>query len=418
MATESYAIAREKYAEIGVDTDAAIAQLAKVPLSIHCWQGDDVGGFEKPGAALDGGGIQVTGSFPGKARTIQELRSDLERLFALLPGRHRLALHGSYGEFGDQFVDRDAIECKHFTGWVQWAQGQNLGLDFNSTYFSHPLAESGFTLSSKDHSVRTFWIEHGKRCREISAYMGRELGSACIHNVWIPDGTKDYPIDRLGHRQILVEALDDMFSKPFSPEDMKDAVEAKLFGIGSEAYVVGSHEFYLGYAVSRKTVLCIDMGHFHPTETVADKISAALLYVKELLLHVSRPMRWDSDHVVLLDDNLRLLCEEIVRSNRLQDIHVGLDFFDGSINRLGAWTIGSRSTLQGLLLAFLQPYEVLLQYEQEERYYERLALLEGLKTMPFGSVWEHYCESSGAPTDAGTIDAVIQYERSVLAKRN
>ena len=297
-------------------------------------------------------------------------------------------------------------------------QGDGIGLDFNSTYFSHPKADDGYTLSSKDEGIRGFWIEHAKRCREISAFMGRETGSACIHNVWIPDGDKDYPSDRMGYRTILTDALDEVFRTEYPAGEMKDAVECKLFGIGSEAFVVGSHEFYLGYAVSRKKVLCLDLGHFHPTELLADKISATLLFVKELLLHVSRPMRWDSDHVVVLSDDIRMLCEELVRSGRLDDIHIGLDFFDGTLNRIGAWAIGARATLKGLLLALLQPQKLLIEYEQQGDFFGRLALLEQLKSMPFGAIWDYYCESAGVPTEAEVISTAHEYEKSVLSKRS
>ena len=392
--------------------------LEELELSIHCWQGDDVGGFESPDAKLEGGGIQVTGNYPGKARNSAELRGDMVKLFDLLPGKHRINLHASYGEFGGKIVERDKIEKKHFAGWVSWAREQSVKLDFNATYFSHPLADSGFTLSSKEKSIRDFWIDHSKCCREIAAYFGREQGSPCVNNIWIPDGTKDFPVDRGGHRAILVEVLDEIFRDEFPESELQDAVEAKLFGIGSEAYVVGSHEFYLGYAVSRKKVLCVDMGHFHPTELVADKISSILPFVEKMLLHISRPMRWDSDHVVLFDDNVRFLAEELVRCGRIRDIYLGLDFFDASINRVGAWAIGSRATLQALLFAFLEPHKKLVEYEVSGNNFARLALLEQVKAMPFGAVWDHYCTTHDVPTQSRIIEEILGYEEKVLSRRN
>jgi L-rhamnose isomerase len=414
---QNYEAAKEVYAGYGVDVERALEQLKGLNLSIHCWQGDDVGGFETPDAALGGGGIQVTGNYPGKARNIDELRADLTKLYTMVPGSHRLNLHASYGEFGGKKVERDAVAPEHFTGWIEWAKALEIGLDFNSTYFSHPLADDGFTLSSKDEKTRTFWVEHAKRCREISAEIGRGMGSSCIHDIWIPDGTKDYPVDRMGHRRILMEALDEILEKEYPAAQMKDAVEAKLFGIGSEAYVVGSHDFYLAYAISRGKIPCIDMGHFHPTELVADKISSILLFSEELLLHISRPMRWDSDHVVIQSDELNFLSEELVRSGRLDKVYLGLDFFDASINRLGAWALGSRATLQGLLRALLQPYSQLLAYEEEGNNFARLALLEDLKGLPFGAVWDHYCAGSGTLLNSELIGEVAVYERDVQSKR-
>ncbi|HUX21210.1 MAG TPA: L-rhamnose isomerase, partial [Spirochaetia bacterium] len=386
-------------------------------LSIHCWQGDDVGGFEAPDSSLSGGGIQVTGNYPGKARNIAELRSDLDTMYGLIPGRHRLNLHASYGEFGGKVVDRDRIEPAHFTGWAAWAKERKLKLDFNCTCFSHPKANDGFTLSSKDPSIRSFWIEHVKRAREISAYLGKEQGGSCIHNVWLPDGTKDYPVDRLGMRKVLERSLDEVFAREWPESQMKDAVESKLFGIGSEAFVVGSHEFYLGYAISRNKLLCIDSGHFHPTELVADKISAVLPFVKELLLHVSRPMRWDSDHIVILNDDVRMLSEEIVRSGRLADIHIGLDFFDATVNRIGAWSVGARAALKSLLAALLQPQAELVRLEEGGDLIGRLVLLEELKTLPLGFVWDYYCERSGVPAERELMGRIRNYEASVTSRR-
>ncbi|MAG14085.1 MAG: L-rhamnose isomerase [Spirochaetales bacterium] len=419
MATQEqkYQEAAERYLTLGVDVDKALRVLRGIPLSVHCWQGDDVGGFETPDAELGGGGIQVTGNYPGRARSIDELRADLEKLYSILPGAHRLALHASYGEFGGKRIERDEITPDLFEGWLQWAKANDVGLDFNSTFFSHPLADDGFTLSSKDAKIRDFWIEHAKRCREISAFLGKGFGSTCIHNVWIPDGTKDYPVDRMGHRTILRDSLDKVFEKDYPDTEMKDAVEAKLFGLGSEAYVVGSHEFYLGYAISRGKIPCLDTGHFHPTELIADKITSVLLFSNELLLHVSRPMRWDSDHVVIQSDEVRFLSEELIRSGRLDDVFIGLDFFDASINRLGAWVIGSRSVLQTLLQALLQPHDRLLKYENEGNNFARLALIEELKTMPFEPIWDRYCEEAGAPLNRNIIETVMEYERSVQKSR-
>ena len=392
---KAWEIAREQYGELGVDPSAAIEKLKEVPLSLHCWQGDDVGGFETPDSALDGGGIQVTGNYPGKARNAGELRSDLDRVYSMIPGRHRLNLHAIYGEFGGRRVDRDAIGPEHFSGWTDWSAEKGIPLDFNGTFFSHPKADGGFTLSSPDRGVREFWTEHAHRVRRIAADFGKKQGSPSIVNLWIPDGMKDIPVDRMGYRQRLLHSLDEVFSEKFPAEHMKDAVETKLFGIGSEAFVVGSHEFYMGYAQSRGKIPCLDLGHFHPTELIADKISSTLLFNDELLLHVSRPMRWDSDHVVILNDDIRFLTEELVRSGRLGDIHIGLDFFDATLNRIGAWVTGSRATLKGLLLAMLQPAGRLIELESSGDYYGRLALLERLKTMPFGAVWDYYCAGEG-----------------------
>lgn len=414
----TYKTAKERYGELGVDTEAAIEAVKKLSLSIHCWQGDDVGGFETPDSELSGGGIQVTGNYPGRARTIDELRADIEQMLSMVPGSHRLSLHASYGEFSGKRIDRNEIEPAHFKGWIDWAKQQSVSLDFNSTYFSHPMADTGYTLADRDPSVREFWIEHGKRSREVSAAMGRAQGGPCVHNVWIPDGEKDYPVDRFGRRELLVESLDEIFEPVFPTEELKDAVESKLFGIGSEAFVVGSHEFYLAYAITRKKLVCFDLGHFHPTELVADKISAAMQFVPELLLHISRPMRWDSDHVVLLSDDVRILAEELVRSGRIENVYLGLDFFDASINRIGAWAVGARSTLKALLAAYLEPQKQLLEYESAGNNFARMALLEELKSMPLGSVWDRYCEAQGVPTDRELIDSVSAYERDVLAKRD
>ena len=414
---ESYKLAVEQYGELGVDVSKALEELKKISLSLHCWQGDDVGGFESPDSVLSGGGIQVTGNYPGKARTAEELRADLEKVYSMIPGSHRLNLHAIYGEFGGKKVDRDEIEPEHFAGWMNWSTERNVPLDFNGSFFSHPKAEDGFTLSSKDKGIRDFWIEHAKRVRTIGAEFGKNQGNPCVELVWIPDGMKDIPVDRMGYRKILKESLDEVFSAEISEQYLKDAVETKLFGIGSEAYVVGSHEFYMGYAVKSGKMPCLDLGHFHPTELIADKISSTLLFNDEILLHVSRPMRWDSDHVVILNDDIRFLTEELVRSKSLDRIHIGLDFFDASLNRVGAWVTGARSTIKGLLLAMLEPTEKLIELEESGDYFGRLALLERLKTMPMGAVWDYYCSMENIPLEAEIFSQVKAYEKDVLSKR-
>jgi len=412
-----YEIAKQRYAELGVATEAAMEKLSNLSISLHCWQGDDVGGFETPDAELSGGGIQVTGNYPGKARNVGELRMDLEKVYSLVPGKHRLNLHAMYGEFGGKRVDRDEVSTEHFKGWVEWAKQQNIKLDFNATCFSHPKANDGFTLSSKDKAIRDFWIEHVKRCREISAFMGREQKSPCIHNLWIPDGTKDSPVDRWTHRALLKDALDEIYSIEFSTKEMKDALESKLFGIGSESFVVGSHEFYMGYALSRGKMICLDLGHFHPTESIADKISALLQFSDELLFHVSRGVRWDSDHVVILNDEVKSVAEEIVRAGVLDRANIALDFFDASLNRVGAWVIGTRSTLKSFLIALLEPTEKLREFEEAGNTFARLALLEELKTLPFGAVWDYYCLKNDVPIGEAWMEEVQRYEKKELNKR-
>jgi len=413
-----YRWAREQYAALGVDTEKALEILKTIPLSVHCWQGDDVGGFETPDAVLSGGGIQVTGNYPGKARSPEELRKDLDEVYRLVPGNHRLNLHAIYGEFGGKKVDRDQIEADHFRGWMDWSRENRIPLDFNGTFFSHPRAADGFTLSSKDRGIRDFWIEHAKRARAIASEFGKNQGKASIENVWIPDGHKDLPVDRMGHRALLKESLDEIFSVFYPDSEVKDAVETKLFGIGSEAYVVGSHEFYMGYALKNNKMVCLDMGHFHPTELIADKISSVLLFFDEMLLHVSRPMRWDSDHTVILNDDITALTQEIIRSGRVEDIHIGLDFFDGTINRLGAWTTGARAVQKGLLAALLDPRETLVRFEAEGNFYGRLALQERLKTMPLGVVWEHFCALNDAPGEEEVFSRVVEYEKKILSGRH
>ena len=410
----AYTDAKDRFAEFGVDTERAVERLRDVSISLHCWQGDDVAGFE--GGALDGG-LAVTGNYPGKARTADELRSDLECALAMIPGTHRVNLHAIYAETGGRRVERTELEPTHFAGWIDWAIGQGLKLDFNPTFFAHPLAASGLTLSDADDSIRRYWIEHGRACRRIGAAMGEALGSACITNVWIPDGSKDMPIDRRAPRERLRQSLDEIFAEKLDPRHNLDAVESKLFGIGSESYVVGSHEFYLGYAIERGVLLCLDAGHFHPTESVADKISSVLTWVNELLLHVSRGIRWDSDHVVILSDDVRAMMHEVVRGNYLERTHIALDFFDASINRVAAWVIGARATLIALLGALLEPVEMLRKLEADGDLTARLAMLESLKSLPVGAVWDHYCAASDVPTGTAWLDEVRQYERNVLSRR-
>ncbi len=412
---KAYSLAREQYAALDVDTDAAMTALADVAVSLHCWQGDDVGGFE--GAEQLTGGIQATGNYPGKARTPDELRADLDQALHLIPGTHRLNLHACYAETGGAAVDRDALTPEHFANWIGWAKANGMGMDFNPTYFSHPKADDGFTLSAADEGLRKFWVDHGIATRKIAAAIGRELGTPCVNNVWIPDGLKDTPADRLAPRQRLRRSLDEMFAEPLDPACMLDAVECKLFGIGSESYVVGSHEFYMGYAIANQKLLCLDAGHFHPTEVISDKISSVLLYVPELLLHVSRGVRWDSDHVVTLTDELQAIAQELVRGDFLGRVHIGLDFFDASINRVAAWVIGTRCMLKSLLLAMLEPTDTLRALEAGGDFTGRLALMEELKTMPFGAVWDQYCSQQDVPTGPAWLDEVRTYEKDVLSKR-
>lgn len=412
-----YDLARDVYQSVGVDTEKALAALSATPISIHCWQGDDVGGFESTASGAPGGGLAVTGNYPGRARTPEELRADLEKVFSLVPGKHRLNLHALYLENGGKKVDRDAIETKHFEGWIDWAKKLGLGMDFNPSYFAHPNASDGFTLAHRDKGIREFWIEHGRRCRKIGTDIGRALGSPCVTNVWIPDGYKDIPVDRTAPRQCLIESLDAIFAEKLPLNEEIDAVECKLFGIGSESYTAGSHEFYLGYAVSRQKAVCLDAGHFHPTETLADKISSVLLFVPRLLLHVSRGVRWDSDHVVILDDPTRAVMEELVRGDYLGRTSIGLDYFDASINRVAAWIIGIRAAQKALLLALVEPTDALREAEQAGDYTRRLALLEESKSLPWGAVWEEFCQRSNVPAGQAWINDVQSYEKNVLSKR-
>ena len=413
---KSYKLAKERYAELGVDTETALKILNGISISLHCWQGDDVGGFEKTASGLSGG-IMVTGNYPGKARTVEELRADLEKTYSLIPGKHRLNLHSMYGEFGGKKVDRNEIGIEHFQSWVDWAKKCGLKLDFNPTCFSHPNAESGYTLSSKDRKIRRFWVEHVKRTREIAAFIGKKLDGFCINNIWIPDGSKDIPADRTTPRKLLKESLDEVFANKYDKNYLKDSIESKLFGIGSESYVVGSHEFYMGYAMKHGVMLCLDMGHFHPTESLADKISAIMQFSDELLLHVSRGIRWDSDHVVILDDELKDIANEIVQGDYLNRVHVALDYFDASMNRVGAWVIGARATLKAMLSSLLCPHKQLSKYENKKDYFARLALMEDMKTMPFNAVWDYYCMKAGVPVGTELIDEVHNYEKKVQSKR-
>lgn len=411
----AYTIAKERYAALGVDVDWALKQLKTIPVSMHCWQGDDVVGFEQQTEAL-GNGLAVTGNYPGKARSIEELRNDIESAYSMIPGNHRLNLHAIYGEF-DGPIDRNEIEPAHFQSWIDWAKDQSVGLDFNPSFFSHEKAADGFTLAHSDSGIRQFWIEHGIACRKIGATMGESLGSPCVTNFWVPDGYKDLPADRTAPRQRLAASLDQIFKEPIDLKFNLDAVECKLFGIGSESYVVGSHEFYMGYALTRNKMLCLDSGHFHPTEVVSDKISSVLMYLPRILLHVSRGVRWDSDHVVTMSDELQAIAQEIVRGNYLDRVHLGLDFFDASINRVAAWVIGTRNMIKAMLMALLEPTEKLKQLELEGDFTSRLALFEELKTMPFAAVWDDYCLQSGVPVGTDWLKQVKQYEKSVLSKR-
>jgi len=414
--TARYELARQQYADHGVDTDAALARLGDVAISLHCWQGDDVLGFENVGESL-GGGIAATGNYPGRARTPDELRADATKALSLIPGTHRFNLHAFYGEFGGRRVDRDEIAPEHFAGWIAWAKELGIGLDFNPTFFSHPKAADNFTLAHADPAIRAFWIRHGIACRRIGEAMGAALGRPCVTNHWIPDGMKDTPVDRLGPRERLVASLDEMFAAPIDPAHNLDALEGKLFGLGIESYTVGSHEFYFGYALSRRLLYALDTGHYHPTETIADKISAVLLFLPEILLHVSRGVRWDSDHVVVLNDDLTAIGQELVRGNFLDRTHIGLDYFDASINRVAAWVIGTRNMLKALLAALLEPIDKLRAFEARKDYTSRLALLEELKMLPLGAVWDYYCAAKGVPVGTAWLDSVKEYEERELVKR-
>lgn len=408
----AYSIARERYASIGVVTDKAMDILQNISLSMHCWQADDVTGFESAGALT--GGIQTTGNYPGKARNMEEVRMDILKAMSFIPGRHRLSLHEIYGDFGGRFVDRNEVEPSHFESWMQWAAENGIKLDFNSTSFSHPKS-GNLTLASPDKGIRDFWVEHTSRCRAIAEEMGRRQDDPCIMNLWIHDGSKDITVNRMMYRELLKDSLDRIFSKEYA--NMKDSIESKVFGIGLESYTVGSNDFYIGYGVSRQKLVTLDTGHFHPTESVADKLSSLLLFVPEVLLHVSRPVRWDSDHVTIMNDETLDLCKEIVRCGALGHVHIGLDYFDASINRIGAYVIGSRATQKCLLQALLEPLPALRRYEAEEKGFERLALLEEAKSMPWNAVWDMFCMRNGVPVGEEFIAGVEEYEAEVTSKR-
>ena len=413
---KAYAIAKERYAQYRVDTAGALEHLARIAISIHCWQGDDVVGFES-GVGLEGAGIQPTGNYPGKATTPEQLRADFAKALSLIPGTNRINLHAIYAETGGKKVERDELEPGHFADWIAWAQDLGIGIDFNPTFFAHPKAESGFTLASYDSSIRRLWVGHGIACRRIADHIGRELGSPCVNNVWIPDGYKDTPADRKTPRMTLMRSLDEIFAEKLDRKNIRDSVESKLFGIGSESYVVGSHEFYLGYAIKNGILLCVDTGHFHPTEQISDKVSALFAFVDELLFHISRGVRWDSDHVVVLSDEVREIALEIVRGGFLDRTHIGLDYFDASINRVAAWVIGTRSMLKALLFALLEPREMLRDFEIGGDFTSRLAFLEELKTLPFGPVWDYYCLQQDVPVGTDWLGEVKEYEKRVLASR-
>jgi L-rhamnose isomerase len=409
----AYEIAQARYASVGIDTEKVVNNLQNISISIHCWQADDVTGFENLGN-LGGGGIQATGNYPGKARNMDEIRQDIEKVLTLVAGNHRLNLHAIYGDFQGKIVDRDAIEPAHFTSWMQWAKEKGLKLDFNSTSFGHP--KSGdLTLANPDPAIRNFWIEHTQRCRLISEEMGKFQSDPCIMNLWIHDGSKDFTVNRLRYRQILEQSLDTVFAADY--KNMKDCIEAKLFGIGLESYTVGSYDFYLGYGAKKQKIVTLDTGHFHLSESIADKISSLLLFTPEIMLHVSRPIRWDSDHVTILNDEVADLAKEIVRADALDRVHIGLDYFDASINRLGAYVIGIRATQKAFLQALLEPIAQLREYEAKGQYFERLALLEEAKSLPWNAVWDYFCLKNDRAVGESYIAEIQQYEKDITSKR-
>ena len=411
-----YENAKKRYEALGINVEEAVEKLGNLSISIHCWQADDVTGFENPDGELTGG-IQATGNYPGKSRTIQELRNDLEKVFSLIPRKHRVSLHAIYGDFGGEFVDRDQIEPKHFQSWIDWALKNDVKIDFNSTFFSHEKSNSGYTLSDFDPEIRNFWKEHLRRCRRIAAEIGKQQGDPCIHNIWIPDGEKDKTVSRYERRKLLVESLDEVLAEEISTEYLKDCLECKLFGIGSESFVTGSHEFYMGYTVKNNMMLTLDAGHFHPTEVISDKLSSMLLFVPELNLHVSRPERWDSDHVVILNDELMAIAQEIVRSGYMERVHIGLDYFDASINRIGAYVVGIRSTQKAMLQALLEPTGKLRDFEKEDKRFERLALLEELKALPWSAIYNYICMQYGVTIGDTFISEIQKYENEITSKR-
>lgn len=414
--TKAYEAAKARYAAVGVDTDVVLEKLQNVKISMHCWQGDDVKGFLTPNGELTGG-IMSTGNYPGAAHTPDELRADLEKAYSLIPGKHKLNLHAIYLDT-DETVDLDEIEPKHYEKWVNWAKEQGIGLDFNPTFFSHPMMKDGFTLSHPDKSVRDFWIEHGKRSRRVAEYFGKELGETCYTNFWVPDGFKDNPIDRLAPRKRLMESLDEIFSEEIDEKYNVDTVESKLFGLGAEAYTVGSHEFYMGYGLTRHKTILLDAGHFHPTEVISNKISSLALFSNRLMLHVSRPVRWDSDHVVIMDDELQEITKEIVRNDLLERTAIGLDFFDGTINRIAAWVVGTRNTQKALLKAMLEPTQNLKDLENHFDFTSRLVLTEELKDFPYSDVWNYFCLKNNVPVGLDWFEEVKEYETKILAERH
>lgn len=409
---KAYEIAVERYAALGINVEQVMEQMQKVQLSLHCWQADDVVGFES-GSSLSGG-IQTTGNYPGKARNMEELRADILKAVSYIPGNHRLNLHAIYGDFGGEFVDRDQLEVKHFESWMDWAAANNMKLDFNSSSFSHPKS-GNLSLSNPDEEIRNFWIEHTKRCRAIANEMGKRQGDPCIMNLWVHDGSKDITVNRMKYRELLKDSLDQIFETEYA--DMKDCIESKVFGIGLESYTVGSNDFYIGYGAKNNKIITLDTGHFHPTESTADKVSSLLLYVPELMLHVSRPIRWDSDHVTIMNDETLDLCKEIVRCDALERVHIGLDYFDASINRIGAYVIGSRATQKCMMQALLEPIATLRQYEANEQGFERLALLEESKSLPWNAVWDMFCLRNNVPVGESFIAEIQQYEADVTSKR-
>lgn len=413
---KAYELAKDRFAKWGINTDEVIESIKEIPISMHCWQGDDVSGFENPNGELSGG-IQATGNYPGKAKSASELRQDFEKAFSLIPGKKRVNLHAIYLE-ADKKIERNEIKPEHFKNWVEWAKNNDLGLDFNPTFFSHPYSDDGFTLSHPNKEIRDFWIEHAKASRKVSEYFGKELGTPCVTNIWVPDGFKDVPIDRLSPRERLKESLDTILADKIDKAYNLDAVESKVFGIGSESYVVGSHEFYLAYAVANQTLLCLDAGHFHPTEVISNKISSVFEFIDEILLHVSRPVRWDSDHVVIFDDELKEIAHELIRGNFVNRTYIGLDFFDASINRIAAWVIGTRNMQKALLFAALEPTEQLKKYELDFDFTSRLALLEEMKTYPWAAVWDYYCLTENVPAQDAWLNEIRSYEKDVLAKRS
>lgn len=413
---KSFDLAVEQYAAIGVDVNKALEQLDKLPISLHCWQADDVTGFENKDGNLTGG-IQATGNYPGKARTIEELRADIDKAMELIPGNHRVNIHAFYGDFGGESVDRDQIEPKHFQSWIDWAKEKGYKLDFNATCFSHDKSSDGLTLSHPDPEIRAFWVEHVIRCRIIAEEMGRQLESKCMHNIWIPDGSKDVTVNRLQYRQNLKDSLDKIFEYKTNDEYMKDCIESKVFGIGLENFTVGSHEFYMGYGIKNNIPITLDAGHFHPTEIISDKISSLLLFSSEIMLHVTRSIRWDSDHVVILNEELVAIAQEIVRADAIDKVHVGLDYFDASINRIGAYVVGVRATQKALLQALLEPLAKLREYEAKGQNFERMALLEEAKSMPWGAIYNYYCAKKEVIVGDSYIADIQQYEKDVTSKR-